>query len=230
MERDAGESRRIAVGGRAEIDTRAPFRSVREAVALFGEKVLAGEIYANKFQEVRTDVAIASPSPRSRIQALATDLEQTKQTLAKTLEQNSVLSHRIKALTQELEQARKEIQLLKADKKSRVDNPDIEEIKFVEQHQVVTSTGEYNKAIDREDHEIVEEFEKRRLVKFASPPRLTRVMSSVEEAKDNKKNDLERPPSVKKTKKKGFVPFMVRFFSKKKEDSEEDSQSPEHVQ
>ena len=32
---------------KAEIDTRAPFRSVREAVSLFGDKVLAGEVYAN---------------------------------------------------------------------------------------------------------------------------------------------------------------------------------------
>lgn len=41
-----------AAARRVEIDTSSPFRSVKEAIMLFGERVLVGEIYANRINEV----------------------------------------------------------------------------------------------------------------------------------------------------------------------------------
>ncbi|XP_010467590.1 PREDICTED: WEB family protein At2g17940-like [Camelina sativa] len=197
---------------RAEIETRAAFGSVKEAVAMFGEKVLAGEIYATRLREIRIKETKSIPSgltPLSRLRSLTLELDQTRENLTRTLQLNTILTNRIKTLTQELEHGRKEIQHLSRTRSSRLDNPEIEELKFVEQHHTKTTSKDV-------DEEVVttEELEKRRLVTFASSPLLTRVMSNVreEEEGNNKEKDFERDCSVKKTKsKRGFAPFMGWF-------------------
>ena len=45
---------------KVEIDTSTPFLLVKEAVVLFGERVLAGEIYTNRLKEVHNAPSIKS--------------------------------------------------------------------------------------------------------------------------------------------------------------------------
>ncbi|KAH7523515.1 hypothetical protein FEM48_Zijuj06G0019600 [Ziziphus jujuba var. spinosa] len=198
---------------RAEIDTRAPFRSVKEAVTLFGEKVLAGELYATKLKEMGENENGNGPSKFGNVTA---ELEETKQSLLKAKEESEHMANSLSSLKRELERTKQELQQLKEreSEKHLMESEINEDLKFVED-----SARFVIKAQDTSDNDINEEggeieFQKKRYVTFANPPSLAQVIipQGVE--------ILDRHPSLKKKKKKPLIPLIGGIFSKKKATSQ----------
>ncbi|KAK4416819.1 WEB family protein [Sesamum alatum] len=173
----------LVVRGRVEIDTRQPFRSVREAVVLFGEKYWPEKSMAISskrsdfiFRFLMQSKASNGQNQPSKLGAVTAELEETKQILQKAKEEGSLMAHCLTSLRQELEQTKRELHQLKAKKTPHLDiddeEPEIEELKFVENTSKVETVGSPGNDEDGL------EFEKKRSVKFASPPLLTKVIVS----------------------------------------------------
>ncbi|KAK6131294.1 hypothetical protein DH2020_034965 [Rehmannia glutinosa] len=194
------------VVNRAEIDTSAPFRSVREAVMLFGERVLAGEVYANKLKEGETS--------KHSHGAVASELEETKQSLQKAREESIHMAQFLSSLQQELEQTKNELHQLKTRASDRnMWDLEIEDVKFVENSREVTEQVKTHTINNPDDDQSGVEFQKKKCVSFANHPSVAQVIVP---SPPSDQAVLQRHPSLKKKKKKQLIPFIAGIFSKKR--------------
>ncbi|XP_022926490.1 WEB family protein At3g51220-like [Cucurbita moschata] len=179
---------RLVVQGRAEIDTRAPFKSVKEAVTLFGERILVGEIYAKKMKE-RVDVGES----------------QTKQN-----EENNLLAFCLQSLKDELERTKQELKQLKSTEHEKLHHEHPLSPIMAIHHDVDKDP----KFVQNKKENNTNMLQKKRSVKFAVPLELNRNISVKYESMAQKSS--LSPPSTKKPKKKTLAYLIGRFFTKKK--------------
>ncbi|KAJ4771802.1 WEB family protein [Rhynchospora pubera] len=117
-----GEKNSVVIEDRVIIDTSAPFRSVKEAVVLFGERIMASQVKASwlsKMECSRENERCHS----SRLDSIAIQLKETRQDVRREKEKCVQMAKHILTLEDELESTRREIKELKDNRSCSSVNP-----------------------------------------------------------------------------------------------------------
>ncbi|KAG6481625.1 WEB family protein At1g75720-like [Zingiber officinale] len=186
-----GSNSQASAAARAEIDTSAPFRSVKEAILLFGEKVLAGEIYASRLNQFRA-TANRGEHEGARLSCVVTELEEARRKLAKANEERSTLKCCLASLQAELEITRLELAQLKAEDGHERRIKDIGEVE-------VEAESTNSRAV---------EFQKRRRVAY--PPAVRE-----EQALLQRQSSVMQEEEKKSKKWQQLFPLIAGLFAKK---------------
>ncbi|KAJ8538272.1 hypothetical protein K7X08_014812 [Anisodus acutangulus] len=203
MENTEELSEGLTMMGKAEIDTRVPFRSVKEAVMLFGERVLAGELYSpNKLKQKMQDGSseYESDDPSNNGTVTDDELIETKQRLERAREERLVMATCLSSLEEELERTRKELDKLKFEQQEVMVSEIDEDLKYIEKSQIMA-------------HENIE-LQIKRYVTFANSPQ------------GDEDVVLQRQPLKKKKKKIPLIiPLIGGIFSRKRGSNSDKIQS-----
>ncbi|KAJ7946580.1 WEB family protein [Quillaja saponaria] len=215
------------------VDTSRPFSSVKEAVAILGERLLVGEIYAPKSfttpkqDQIITSWSFSSPSP------LVKPKEDNDEQ-----ENNGGLFDTLKKLEAELEETKEELKLLK-ERESETEvalatlNAELHknmskmaEAEAAAAAKAVVVATKNNGGFDRGGGSVmVREEEKRREFRIrmedSSPTTLAQILSIGE-----KMSYFEGKRERKMMKKKPIIPLVGDLFSRKKGSNTSDHRNP----
>lgn len=148
-----------------------------------------------------------------RSKSIEDELDEAKESLKKAEEENKVLSQLLETLTQELETTKEKLNHYSLRKFP--EHPQVEDdLKFIEQSTVIEQDNiteiKMNRFDDQDEMYMGDEdrLERRRSVKFANPPLLTKVL----ESKEDKKNQAMVKKQTRNMKR--LVPLASWLFAR----------------